>query len=283
MEEAFSRTALQLGEDAVEKLAKARVAVFGIGGVGGYAVEALARSGVGTLDLIDDDKVAPSNLNRQIIATHHTLGQYKVDAAKERILSINPNAVVNTHCTFYLPQTAAEFDLSVYDYIIDAIDTVAGKIALIEAAKAANTPIISCMGAGNKLDAHPLQMLADILNQRELHVRRIRHRKTLFAINGMQTNGLIVEDRERHRATVAYQIDTVLAGRLVSHKAPGTRARQAVFKLEAGTDGILSRIKTATIGTDASCLDNNAEEMLQQVELVGCQIIEIASAGNIWL
>ena len=190
MEEAFSRTALQLGEDAVEKLAKARVAVFGIGGVGGYAVEALARSGVGTLDLIDDDKVAPSNLNRQIIATHRTLGQYKVDAAKERILSINPNAVVNTHCTFYLPQTAAEFDLSVYDYIIDAIDTVAGKIALIEAAKAANTPIISCMGAGNKLDATAFRV-ADIskttvcplarVMRKELGKRGIRHLKVVYS------------------------------------------------------------------------------------------------------
>lgn len=190
MNEIFSRTALQLGEDAVEKLAGSRVAVFGIGGVGGYAVEALARSGVGTLDLVDDDTVAPSNLNRQIIATHHTLGQYKVDAAKERILSINPDAVVNTHRTFYLPQTATEFDLSQYDYIIDAIDTVAGKIALIEAAKAAGTPIISCMGAGNKLDATAFRV-ADIskttvcplarVMRKELGKRGIRHLKVVFS------------------------------------------------------------------------------------------------------
>ena len=190
MNEAFSRTALQLGDDAVDKLAKARVAVFGIGGVGGYAVEALARSGVGTLDLVDDDTVAPSNLNRQIIATHHTLGQYKVDAAKERILSINPDAVVNTHRTFYLPQTASDFDLSAYDYIIDAIDTVAGKIALIEAAKAVGTPIISCMGAGNKLDATAFQV-ADIskttvcplarVMRKELGKRGIRHLKVVYS------------------------------------------------------------------------------------------------------
>ena len=190
MNEAFSRTALQLGEDAVDKLAHARVAVFGIGGVGGYAVEALARSGVGTLDLIDDDKVAISNLTRQIIATHHTLGQYKVDAAKERILSINPDAVVNTHRTFYLPQTAADFDLSQYDYIIDAIDTVAGKIALIEAAQAAGTPVISCMGAGNKLDATAFQVadiskttvcpLARVL-RKELGKRGIRHLKVVYS------------------------------------------------------------------------------------------------------
>lgn len=190
MNEAFSRTALQLGDDAVERLAQARVAVFGIGGVGGYAVEALARSGVGTLDLVDDDTVAPSNLNRQIIATHHTLGQYKVDAAKERILFINPDAVVNTHRTFYLPQTAADFDLSQYDYIIDAIDTVAGKIALIEAAKAVGTPVISCMGAGNKLDATAFQV-ADIskttvcplarVMRKELGKRGIRHLKVVYS------------------------------------------------------------------------------------------------------
>lgn len=190
MQEAFSRTALQLGEKAVETLAKARVAVFGIGGVGGYAVEALARSGVGTLDLIDDDTVAPSNLNRQIIATHHTLGQYKVDAAKERVLSIHPDATVNTYRTFYLPQTAAQFDLSVYDYIIDAIDTVAGKIALIEAAQAVGTPIISCMGAGNKLDTTAFRV-ADIskttvcplarIMRKELGKRGIRHLKVVYS------------------------------------------------------------------------------------------------------
>lgn len=190
MQEAFSRTAIQLGEDAVEALSKARIAVFGIGGVGGYAVEALARSGIGTLDLIDDDTVAISNLNRQIIATHSTLGQYKVDAAKERILSINPDAVVNTHRSFYLPQTANEFDLSIYDYVIDAIDTVAGKLALIEAAHAVSTPIISCMGAGNKLDATAFRV-ADIsktsvcplarVMRKELGKRGIRHLKVVFS------------------------------------------------------------------------------------------------------
>ena len=190
MNEAFARTALQLGEDAVDRLAHSRVAVFGIGGVGGYAVEALARSGVGTLDLIDDDRVAVSNLNRQIIATYHTLGQYKVDAAKERILSINPDAVVNTHRTFYLPQTAAEFDLAVYDYVVDAIDTVAGKIALIEAAQVAGTPIVSCMGAGNKLDATAFRV-ADIskttvcplarIMRKELGKRGIRHLKVVYS------------------------------------------------------------------------------------------------------
>ena len=190
MNEAFSRTALQLGEDAVTKLQQARVAVFGIGGVGGYAVEALARSGVGALDLIDDDRVAVSNLNRQIIATHDTIGEYKVDAAQKRINSINPAATVTTHKTFYLPEMADQFDLSCYDYIIDAIDTVAGKIALIQAATQQGVPIISCMGAGNKLDATAFRV-ADIsktavcplarVMRKELGKRGIQHLKVVYS------------------------------------------------------------------------------------------------------
>ena len=148
----FSRTELLLGRDAMEHLSKARVAIFGIGGVGGYAVEALARSGVGTLDLIDDDKVCLTNINRQIIATTSTIGKYKVDVAEERIKSINPHAVVHTYKTFYMPDTAKEFDFSQYDYVIDAIDTVTGKLLLVEQAEETHTPIISSMGAGNKLD-----------------------------------------------------------------------------------------------------------------------------------
>lgn len=149
---AFERTAQMFGEAALDKLTHANVAVFGVGGVGGYTVEALARSGIGTLHLIDDDKVAVSNINRQILATHDTVGQYKVDVAATRIATINPSATVVTHRTFYLPQTADEFDLSQYDYIVDAIDTVAGKLALVEGATAVGVPIISSMGAGNKLD-----------------------------------------------------------------------------------------------------------------------------------
>ena len=140
------------GAEGMEKLYRARVAVFGIGGVGGYAVEALARSGVGTLDLIDNDLVCLTNLNRQIIATHSTLGKYKVDVAGQRVLDINPNAVVHTYKTFYGPETAGLFDFTQFDYIVDAIDTVTGKLALAEQAEKAGTPIISCMGAGNKLD-----------------------------------------------------------------------------------------------------------------------------------
>ena len=148
----FSRTQLLFGAEGMEKLCRARVAVFGIGGVGGYTVEALARSGVGALDLIDDDRVCLTNLNRQIIATHSTLGKYKVDVARQRVLDINPNAVVHTYKTFYGPETADQFDFTRFDYVVDAIDTVTGKLALVEQAEKAGTPIISCMGAGNKLD-----------------------------------------------------------------------------------------------------------------------------------
>lgn len=186
----FSRTELLLGHDNMEKLKNARVAVFGIGGVGGFTVEALARSGVGTLDLIDDDKVCLTNINRQIIATRKTIGQYKVDAAKERVLDINPDAVVNTYKTFFVPETADEFDFSDYDYVVDAIDTVTGKIMLVEAAQKAGTPIISSMGAGNKLDPTAFEV-ADIYKtsvcplakvmRRELKKRDIKKLKVVYS------------------------------------------------------------------------------------------------------
>lgn len=157
----FSRTELIFGKEAMEKLAASRVAVFGIGGVGGFTVEALARSGVGAIDLIDDDKVCLTNINRQIIATRKTVGQYKVDVAAERIADINPDATVRTYKTFYTPETADQFDFSEYDYVVDAIDTVTGKIELVLKAKAANTPIICSMGAGNKVDPTAFEV-ADI-------------------------------------------------------------------------------------------------------------------------
>lgn len=157
----FSRTELIYGKEAMERLFLSRVAVFGTGGVGGYVVEALARSGIGALDLIDNDRVSLSNINRQIIATEKTIGRYKVDAAAERISDISPECRVETFKTFFLPENKGEFDFSRYDYVVDAIDTVAGKLAIIECAKEAGVPVISSMGAGNKTDAAAFQV-ADI-------------------------------------------------------------------------------------------------------------------------
>ncbi len=179
-----------LGEGAIEKLKKARVAVFGVGGVGGYVVEALARSGVGALDVIDKDIVSLSNINRQIIALHSTVGQLKTEVAAARVKDINPDVIVRTHNLFYLPETAQEFDFSKYDYVVDAIDTVSGKIALIEQAVASKTPVISSMGAGNKLDATAFEV-ADITKtsvcplarvmRRELKKRGIEHLKVVYS------------------------------------------------------------------------------------------------------
>ena len=190
MLEQLLRTEMLLGSAAIEKLQNARVAVFGLGGVGGYAVEALARSGVGSLDLIDSDRVSVSNLNRQILATHSTVGMLKVDAARNRVLDINPDCVVRAYPIFYTPETADSFDFTRYDYIVDAIDTVTGKLALVERAMAANTPIICCMGTGNKLDASAFQV-ADIskttmcplarVMRKELSKRGIRHLKVVYS------------------------------------------------------------------------------------------------------
>ena len=161
MDERFSRTRLIYGEEAMKRLEGARVAVFGVGGVGGYVIEALARSGIGALDLIDNDKVCLSNINRQIIATTATLGQYKVDAAEARVRDIAPECVVRTYKTFFLPATQDMFDFTQYDYVVDAIDTVTGQLAIIAKAKAAGVPVISSMGAGNKTDPTAFEV-ADI-------------------------------------------------------------------------------------------------------------------------
>ncbi len=186
----FSRTELLLGSEAMRKLASCRVAVFGLGGVGGYVVEALARSGIGALDLVDNDTVSESNINRQIIALHSTVGRDKVDVAEERVLDINPDCRVTKHKCFYLPETAGEFDFTKYDYIVDAIDTVAGKLHLVEQAIAAGTPVISAMGAGNKLDASAFRV-ADIsktamcplakVMRKELGKRGIKHLKVVYS------------------------------------------------------------------------------------------------------
>ena len=186
----FSRTELLLGKEAMEKLKNAKVAVFGIGGVGGYVCEALVRSGVGAFDLIDDDKVCLTNLNRQIIATRKTVGKYKTDVMKDRILEINPDAKVEVHKCFFLPENADEFPFEEYDYIVDAVDTVTAKISLVMKAQEMNVPIISSMGAGNKLDASQFRV-ADIYKtkvcplvkvmRRELKKRGVKKLKVVYS------------------------------------------------------------------------------------------------------
>lgn len=186
----FSRTQLLLGEEAMDKLKKSRVAIFGVGGVGGYVCEALARSGVGTFDLIDDDKVCLTNLNRQIIATRKTVGKYKVEVMKERILDINPDAKVNIHQCFFLPENADEFSFNEYDYVVDAVDTVTAKIEIIMQAKKQEVPVISSMGAGNKLDPTAFRV-ADIYKtkvcplakvmRRELKKRGVKKLKVVYS------------------------------------------------------------------------------------------------------
>ena len=186
----FSRTELLIGKDGLKKLQNSRVAVFGLGGVGGHAVEALVRSGVGAVDLIDDDKVCVTNLNRQLFATTKTIGKYKVDVAEERLQEINPEVKVTKYQVFYSPETADKFDFSKYDYIIDAIDTVTGKISLIEKSKEFNVPIICAMGAGNKMDPTRFEVadisktsvcpLAKVIRQ-ELKKRRIKKVKVVYS------------------------------------------------------------------------------------------------------
>ena len=184
----FSRTELLIGKEGLEKLASSRVAVFGIGGVGGYTAEALVRSGIGEIDLIDNDKISITNINRQIYALTSTIGRDKVDVARERILDINPNVKVNTYKLFFTPET--EFDFSPYDYVVDAIDTVSGKIAIIERSNAAGVPLISSMGAGNKMNPQMFEVadiyktsvcpLAKVMRQ-ELKKRGIKSLKVVYS------------------------------------------------------------------------------------------------------
>lgn len=228
-ENRFSRTEMLLGAEAIERLAGARVAVFGVGGVGGYVVEALVRSGVGMLDLIDNDTVNLTNINRQIIALQSTVGKYKVDVAKERALDINPEVKVNVYRTFYLPENAAEFHFEDYDYVVDAIDTVTGKLMLAEQAKAAGTPIISSMGAGNKLDPTAFRV-ADIYEtkvcplakvmRRECKKRGIERLKVVYseeeAINcGRSTPGSV--------AFVPSVVGLIIAGEVVKDLCKGEK------------------------------------------------------------
>lgn len=190
MQDQFSRTRLLFGTDNMEILARSRVIVFGIGGVGSFAVEALVRSGLGAIDIVDDDTVSLTNVNRQLYALHSTVGQYKVDVAEARILDINPDCAVTKHRCFFLPETSGSFDFSRYDYVVDCIDTVKGKLHIIECAKTAGVPVISCMGAGNKVDPTQFRIadisgtsvcpLARVMRQ-ELKKRRITDVKVLFS------------------------------------------------------------------------------------------------------
>ena len=250
--EQFTRTQLLLGEAAMRKLASSRVAVFGIGGVGGYTVEALARSGIGALDLIDNDRVALSNLNRQIIATLDTVGQYKVDAAAARIASINPECKVTVYKTFFMPETQGEFDFSEYDYVVDAIDTVTGKLALAECAQAADTPIISAMGAGNKLDPTAFRV-ADIndtsvcplakVMRRECRRRGIRHLKVVYSQEeALQPLGRPEEEDTVRRsipgstAFVPPVAGLIIAGEVIKDL---TKVERSMVRKEAKTDGTI--------------------------------------------
>ncbi len=213
----FSRTRLLLGDSAMEKLKNARVAVFGLGGVGGYVVEALARSGVGALDLIDHDTISPTNLNRQLLATMETIGKPKAQVAQQRVLSINPEITVNAISAFYGPDTADRFDFTQYDYVVDAIDTVTAKLALAVAAQTAGTPIICAMGTGNKLDPSKFQ-IADISKTRvcplarvmrkECAKRGIKHLKVLFStedpLPATATSEELPEGRRSLPGSVAY-------------------------------------------------------------------------------
>ena len=199
----FSRTEALIGLESLEKLKNAKVAVFGIGGVGGYVVEALARAGVGALDLVDNDKVSLSNINRQIIALHSTVGEWKTEVAAQRVKDINPEITVRTHNLFFLPETAEQFDFSGIDYVVDAIDTVSGKIALIERAKGANIPVISSMGTGNKLNPTAFEV-ADITKtsvcplarvmRRELKKRGIEHVKVVYSKEEPLSSGAVNEE-----------------------------------------------------------------------------------------
>lgn len=206
----FSRTELLLGEESMDKLNKARVAIFGIGGVGGYVCEALVRSGIRSFDLIDDDKVCLTNLNRQIIATHKTIGQYKVDVMKERMLDINPEADVRVYRSFFLPENADQFPFSEYDYVIDAVDTITAKIELVMKCQEMNIPIISSMGAGNKLEGSAFRV-ADIYKtkmcplakvmRRELKQRGVKQLKVVYSEEQPISPEMESEEETKRRST----------------------------------------------------------------------------------
>ena len=240
MEEQFSRTAMLLGEEGVVRLRQARVAVFGLGGVGGYVVEALARAGIGGLDLVDKDTISVSNLNRQILATHPSIGMEKTEAARRRVAEINPDCVVRAYPMFYLPDTADAFDLCQYQYIVDAMDTVTAKLTLVQQAAEAGTSIISCMGTGNKLDPTAFQV-ADIsktsicplarVMRKELGKRGIRHLKVVYSKEeAIKPTGweeeAAAEGKRQIPGSVSFvpgAAGLILAGEVIKDIALGTR------------------------------------------------------------
>jgi tRNA A37 threonylcarbamoyladenosine dehydratase len=219
-----SRTEALIGKSAVEKLNNSRVAVFGVGGVGGYVAEALARSGVGEIDLIDSDTVSISNINRQIVALHSTLGKYKTEVMEDRIKDINPNAKVNVYNMFYLPETAERFDFSVYDYIVDAVDTVSAKISIVERAYALSIPVISSMGAGNKLDPTAFEVediyktsvcpLAKVM-RRELKKRGVEKLKVVYSKEEPKLSELVDEETGK-RAPASISFVPSVAGLIIA-------------------------------------------------------------------
>ncbi|MCR1841148.1 ThiF family adenylyltransferase [Murimonas intestini] len=229
MSEQLMRTELLLGSEGIEKLQNSKVAVFGIGGVGGYVTEALARSGVGALDLFDSDKVSESNINRQIIALHSTVGRYKVDVMKERIADINPDIQVRANRCFFLPENAGDYDLTIYDYIVDAVDTVTAKLELAVRADAAGVPIISSMGAGNKLEPSMFEV-ADIYKtsvcplakvmRKELKARGIRKLKVVYSRELPKTPRILINDGRKRAvpgsvAFVPSAAGLVIAGEVI--------------------------------------------------------------------
>ena len=227
-EDQFTRTRLLLGDEALDKLKNSRVAVFGVGGVGGYVLEALARCGVGSLDLIDNDVIAVSNINRQIIATYKTIGRYKTEAAAERIADINPECAVKTYNLFYLPETAGEIDMSVYDHVVDAIDTVTGKLCIIENAQRSGVPVISALGAGNKLDPTAFEV-ADIYETSVCPLAKVmRHEckkrgiKALKCVYSKETPAEVIHgDETASEGVLDMSSDPGEAGR-IKRPVPGT-------------------------------------------------------------
>ena len=236
MKETFVRTAMLLGEEALECLAGKHVAVFGIGGVGGYVAEALVRSGVGILTLVDNDTVSESNINRQIVATTKTIGRYKTEVMKERALEIRPDMVIKEHRCFFLPEIADEFDFTEYDYVVDAVDTVTAKIALIEAAKKADVPVISCMGTGNKLHPDMFEItdisktsvcpLAKVM-RKELKTRGIAGVKVLYSKEEAKKSLVDITSQDGRRATpgsvafVPSVAGLMIAGKLIEELIGG--------------------------------------------------------------